>query len=94
MYAWKRSFLPVMNENVCGPPSEPARSCTRLSLSTAAMNRKQLSVAIIGAGVGGLCLAQGLKASGVVTDVFERDASLCASAAKSDAAHRFATVPR
>jgi len=36
------------------------------------MDRKPLSVAIIGAGVGGLCLAQGLKASGVATDVFER----------------------
>lgn len=33
----------------------------------------QLAVAIIGAGVGGLCLAQGLKQAGVKVDVFERD---------------------
>jgi 2-polyprenyl-6-methoxyphenol hydroxylase-like FAD-dependent oxidoreductase len=32
-------------------------------------------VAIIGAGVGGLCLAQGLKLSGVEVEVFERDTS-------------------
>ena len=32
-----------------------------------------ISVAIIGAGVGGLCLAQGLKQAGVKVDVFERD---------------------
>jgi cation diffusion facilitator CzcD-associated flavoprotein CzcO len=39
------------------------------------MDQKGLKVTIIGAGVGGLCLAQGLKASGVVAEVFERDAS-------------------
>jgi 2-polyprenyl-6-methoxyphenol hydroxylase-like FAD-dependent oxidoreductase len=33
----------------------------------------QLAVGIIGAGVGGLCLAQGLKQAGVKVDVFERD---------------------
>ena len=35
----------------------------------------QLKVGIIGAGVGGLCLAQGLKLSGVTVEVFERDPS-------------------
>ena len=33
------------------------------------------SVMVVGAGVGGLCLAQGLKASGVPVKVFERDSS-------------------
>jgi 2-polyprenyl-6-methoxyphenol hydroxylase-like FAD-dependent oxidoreductase len=33
----------------------------------------QLAIGIIGAGVGGLCLAQGLKQAGVTVDVFERD---------------------
>src|ERR1700744_774216 len=32
-------------------------------------------VIIIGAGTGGLCLAQGLKASGIEVDVYERDRS-------------------
>ncbi len=36
---------------------------------------EQLKVAIIGAGVGGLCLAQGLKCAGLAVEVFERDAS-------------------
>ena len=35
----------------------------------------QFTVGIIGAGVGGLCLAQGLKQAGVKVDVFERDAT-------------------
>lgn len=35
----------------------------------------QLAIGIVGAGVGGLCLAQGLKQAGVKVDVFERDAS-------------------
>ncbi len=35
----------------------------------------QFAVMIIGAGVGGLCLAQGLKQDGIRTRVFERDAS-------------------
>jgi 2-polyprenyl-6-methoxyphenol hydroxylase-like FAD-dependent oxidoreductase len=43
------------------------------------MDQKGLNVTIIGAGVGGLCLAQGLKASGVVAEVFERDASPASS---------------
>ena len=39
------------------------------------MQRKPLKVMIIGAGTGGLCLAQGLKRDGVAVDVFERDRS-------------------
>src|SRR5215468_3240076 len=34
---------------------------------------RHLKVLIIGAGTGGLCLAQGLKKDGIATDVFERD---------------------
>ena len=35
--------------------------------------RKGLRVRIIGAGTGGLCLAQGLKRDGVEVEVFDRD---------------------
>ena len=42
---------------------------------------EQLKVAIIGAGVGGLCLAQGLKCAGLAVEVFERDASPTSSVA-------------
>jgi len=37
------------------------------------MVRNGLSVRIIGAGTGGLCLAQGLKQDGVAVEVYERD---------------------
>lgn len=37
--------------------------------------RKPLKVIIIGAGTGGLCLAQGLHSDGVAVEVFERDRS-------------------
>jgi 2-polyprenyl-6-methoxyphenol hydroxylase-like FAD-dependent oxidoreductase len=37
------------------------------------MSNKPLKVLIIGAGTGGLCLAQGLKKDGVAVQVFERD---------------------
>jgi 2-polyprenyl-6-methoxyphenol hydroxylase-like FAD-dependent oxidoreductase len=37
------------------------------------MPRKSLQVVIIGAGTGGLCLAQGLKAENIGVTVFERD---------------------
>jgi 2-polyprenyl-6-methoxyphenol hydroxylase-like FAD-dependent oxidoreductase len=33
----------------------------------------QLKVIVVGGGIGGLCLAQGLRAAGVAVDVFERD---------------------
>lgn len=36
-------------------------------------NLDSLKVIIIGAGTGGLCLAQGLKSSGIAVEVFERD---------------------
>jgi salicylate hydroxylase len=36
-------------------------------------NHHPLKVIIIGAGTGGLCLAQGLKSSGIAVEVFERD---------------------
>src|SRR3974377_2155355 len=35
----------------------------------------RLKIMIIGAGTGGLCLAQGLKADGIAVEVFERDYS-------------------
>jgi len=37
------------------------------------MSKRGLSVMVIGGGVGGLCLAQGLKKAGVKVSVFERD---------------------
>ncbi|MDC8759024.1 FAD-dependent oxidoreductase [Janthinobacterium fluminis] len=37
-----------------------------------------LRVAIIGAGLGGLCLAQGLKKHGIAVQVYEKDAALAA----------------
>jgi 2-polyprenyl-6-methoxyphenol hydroxylase-like FAD-dependent oxidoreductase len=37
------------------------------------MLRNPLKVIIVGAGTGGLCLAQGLKSSGIAVEVFERD---------------------
>src|SRR5215468_4612642 len=39
------------------------------------MDRRRLEVIIIGAGTGGLCLAQGLVADNVAVRVFERDRS-------------------
>jgi 2-polyprenyl-6-methoxyphenol hydroxylase-like FAD-dependent oxidoreductase len=39
------------------------------------MTGKSLKVLIIGAGAGGLCVAQGLKRDGVAVEVFERDRS-------------------
>lgn len=42
------------------------------------MSKKSLSIAIIGAGLGGLCLAQGLRQQGVIAQVYEKDAGLAA----------------
>ncbi len=39
------------------------------------MSLTQLHVVIIGGGIGGLCLAQGLKAAGVSVAVYERNSS-------------------
>jgi 2-polyprenyl-6-methoxyphenol hydroxylase-like FAD-dependent oxidoreductase len=37
-----------------------------------------MRVAVVGAGLGGLCLAQGLRGSGVETEVYERDPAITA----------------
>jgi 2-polyprenyl-6-methoxyphenol hydroxylase-like FAD-dependent oxidoreductase len=39
------------------------------------MSKKPLKVIVIGAGTGGLCLAQGLKSDNIAVEVFERDFS-------------------
>ncbi|MGH9765123.1 MAG: NAD(P)-binding protein, partial [Blastocatellia bacterium] len=39
------------------------------------MNSRRLKIIVIGAGTGGLCLAQGLKLDNVAIEVFERDHS-------------------
>ena len=39
------------------------------------MTKRPLKVLIIGAGTGGLCLAQGLKSNNIAVEVFERDHS-------------------
>ena len=39
------------------------------------MNSNPFKVLVIGAGAGGLCLAQGLKREGIDVQVFERDPS-------------------
>src|SRR4051794_6812201 len=36
-------------------------------------NTRTLKVVVIGAGIGGLCLAQGLRRAGVAVEVHERD---------------------
>ena len=40
------------------------------------MNQSHVRVLVIGAGLGGLCLAQGLRKAGVDVAVYERDAGL------------------
>jgi len=40
------------------------------------MSQSNLRIIVIGGGLGGLCLAQGLSKAGVTVDVYERDASL------------------
>jgi cation diffusion facilitator CzcD-associated flavoprotein CzcO len=44
-------------------------------VSTHRESRTALHVIVIGGGIGGLCLAQGLKKSGIGISVYERDAS-------------------
>jgi len=44
-------------------------------MSAAHEGNAALRVVVIGAGIGGLCLAQGLKRAGIAVSVFERDAS-------------------
>jgi len=39
------------------------------------ISNNPLKVLIVGAGTGGLCLAQGLKSAGISVEVFERDHS-------------------
>ena len=40
------------------------------------MSQSSLRVLVIGAGLGGLCLAQGLRKAGVEVAVYERDTGL------------------
>ncbi len=42
---------------------------------TSSIYKEPLQVAIIGAGLGGLCLAQGLKKNGIAFQVFEKDSA-------------------
>src|SRR5215468_5191482 len=54
--------------------SSPPPSKHEVGMRAATLGNR-LKVMIVGAGTGGLCLAQGLKADGIAVEVFERDYS-------------------